>query len=288
MTDITFEQTPRPSATALSVATPQLRPIDFVEPAAIRTTTRRVHVVLPAYNEEGSLGSLLGRLDEVPRSIPLEVWVINDGSTDRTAEVAAAPPATLDVHLVNHPQNRGLGQAVQTGLRSVLAVADDDDVLVVMDADDTHDPALIETMVRDISNGADIAICSRFTAGGDDSTAPRFRRLLSRGAAITFDRFLKLEGVHDFTSGYRAYRVSLLRRAAGHWGERLIEEQGFACMVELLLKLRHCHPLVTEVPLVLQYDRKQGASKLRLGRTLKQYVRLFLRESFAPPPFREV
>lgn len=267
---------------------PQLRQDDIDRPSQDSAATRLVHIVLPAYNEEGSLVPLLNRINDLAASQPLDVWVIDDGSTDRTAEAAAGSPSSLDVHVVTHDVNRGLGQAVQTGIRSVLAMADDDDVLVVMDADDTHDPALIPAMVHEIDTGADITICSRFTPGGDDSTAPRFRRLLSRGAAMTFDHVARIDGVHDFTSGYRAYRVSLLRRAADHWGERLIEEQGFACMVELLLKLRHCHPQFAEVPLVLQYDRKQGASKLRLARTLRQYFKLFVRDSFSPPPYRKI
>ena len=127
------------------------------------------------------------------------------------------------------------------------------------------------------------------TAGApNDATAPPLRRLMSRGAAHMFRVVAKVDGVRDFTSGYRAYRVSLLRRAAGHWGERLVVEQGFACMVELLLKLRHCNPRIAEVPLVLQYDRKQGASKLKLARTLKQYFKLLVRESFTPAPYRQV
>jgi dolichol-phosphate mannosyltransferase len=82
--------------------------------------------------------------------------------------------------------------------------------------------------------------------------------------------------------------VSLLRRAIGHYGERLVEEQGFACMVELLMKLRHCNPQIAEVPLVLQYDRKQGASKLKLGRTMKQYLKLVVRENVSPAPYRQL
>lgn len=246
------------------------------------------HVVLPAYNEEGSLPSLLVRLAATSRTEKLVVWVIDDGSADRTAEIALEGVRGLDVRLVRHPQNLGLGQAVQSGIRAVLETADPDDFVVVMDADDTHDPALIAELHRGIDAGADVVICSRFVDGGDDSTAPLFRRGLSRGAAVTFRRVLRLDGVHDFTSGFRAYRVSLLARAAMHWGERLVEEQGFACMVELLLKLRHCEPVITEVPLVLQYDRKQGASKLRLRRTIGQYIKLLVRDRLAPPPYREL
>ncbi len=244
------------------------------------------HVVLPAYNEQASLPSLLKRLAAAAATERIVVWVVDDGSADRTAEVAEAGAPGLDVRLVRHPQNMGLGQAVQTGIRSVLDAADPDDYVVVMDADDTHDPAMIRKMHERIDQGADVVICSRFVAGGDDSTAPPFRRLLSRGAAVTFERMLGLDGVHDFTSGFRAYRVSLLARAAKHWGERLVEERGFACMVELLLKLRHCNPVIAEVPLVLQYDRKQSASKLKLRRTIGQYVKLLARDRLAPAPFK--
>lgn len=243
-------------------------------------------VVLPAYNEEASLPGLLARLAAAAATETMVVWVVDDGSVDGTAAVATAGFVGLDVRLVRHERNRGLGAAVQTGIRAALAAADPDDFVVVMDADDTHDPELIATMHRGLAAGADIVICSRFVTGGDDSTAPAFRRVLSRGAAVTFRRVLRLDGVHDFTSGYRAYRVEVLAQASKHWGERLIEERGFACMVELLLKLRHFDPVVAEVPLVLQYDRKQGESKLRLRRTIGQYVTLLARDRLAPAPER--
>lgn len=249
-------------------------------------TVGAAHVVLPAFNEERSLPPLLARLAATAREERLVVWVVDDGSSDGTAALVTAGVPGLDLRLVTHPQNLGLGQAVQSGLQAVLDSADPDDFVVVMDADDTHDPALVTPLRAALDRGADIAICSRFVTGGDDSSAPGYRRLLSRGAATVFRRTLRLGDVHDFTSGFRAYRLPLLVRAATHWGERLVEEQGFACMVELLLKLRHCRPVVAEVPLVLQYDRKQGASKLRLARTLRQYVTLLARDRLAPAPYR--
>ena len=250
----------------------------------------RTHIVLPAYNEALSLPPLLERLasmDEV-WGRPVTVWVVDDGSTDDTAAIAGRGHPTLPVELIEHPENRGLGQAVHSGLRTVAAAAADDDIVVVMDADDTHDVMLVPRLVGAIEDGADVAIASRFVAGGDDTTAPTFRRALSRGAAAVFRVALPLDGVHDFTSGYRAYRVAVLRRVMRHYGERLIEEQGFACMVELLLKLRHCHPAIAEVPLVLRYDRKGGPSKLKLGRTIRQYLTLLVRDRVSPPPFHGI
>ncbi len=255
--------------------------------ATVRTSGR-AHVVLPAFNEEASLPPLLERIAEVALTERITVWVVDDGSADRTASVAEAGFGELDVRVVRHLVNLGLGRAVLSGLRAALEESGPEDIVVVMDADDTHDPGLIRLLQAEITAGADVAICSRFVPGGDDRTAPFGRRMLSRGAARLFHRALDVDGVRDFTSGYRAYRASLLARASAHWGERLIEEQGFACMVELLLKLRHCRPVITEVPLALRYDRKQGPSKLKLRRTLVQYLKLLVRDRLSPAPYRKL
>jgi dolichol-phosphate mannosyltransferase len=262
--------------------------VAIAEGARRARVTSVTHLVLPAYNEVESLPPMLRRLRDMTAGWDgsVRIWVVDDGSSDGTADVAHHGPEGLDVTVVSHPRNLGLGQAVHSGLRAAAAAAHGDDVVVVMDADDTHDVGLIPLLHQALTDGADIAIASRFVRGGNDSTAPPFRRLLSRGAAVLFRLALPLDGVRDFTSGYRAYRVSLLQRAVSHYGERLIEEQGFACMVELLLKLRHCRPVVVEVPLVLRYDRKQSASKLRLGRTVVQYLELLIRDRLTPPPFR--
>ena len=253
---------------------------------AFRTT----HIILPAFNEEESLPSLLERLGNLNQSMEgkLLVWVVDDGSTDGTGDIASKGVTGLDVKLVQHSRNMGLGQALNSGIRAVLEVAGDNDIAIVMDADDTHDVRLIPTMLERIDLGADIALASRYVSGGSDATAPAYRRLLSRGAAFVFRSLLPLKGIHDFTSGYRAYRVSLLRRATSHWGERIIEERGFACMVELMLKLRHCDPRIDEVPMVLRYDRKRGGSKLRIFPTLMQYLKLAIRDRLTPPPFRNI
>jgi dolichol-phosphate mannosyltransferase len=250
-----------------------------------------IHVALPAYNEAESLPNLLARYRALPKELGshLRIYVINDGSSDDTSAVAQENAGDLNLTVVEHPRNMGLGQAVQTAISTIVSNADDDDLMVLMDADDTHNPALIGDLAKAIEQGADIAIASRFVAGGNDSTAPMFRRLLSRGAAYCFRAALPVDReVGDFTSGYRAYRVSMLRRALDHWGERLVEERGFACMVEVLLKLRYCKPVIAEVPMYLEYDRKQGASKIKIFRTILQYLKLAIRDRVSPPPYRDL
>lgn len=248
--------------------------------------TENSYFILPAYNEEKSLPNLLKRITSLQdiSSNSLKVLVVDDGSTDKTAAIVQQGFSGLDIRLISHAGNMGLGQAVQTGIKEALELASDNDIIIIMDADDSHDVALFDSMKTKIQNGADIVIASRFVEGGDDSSAPLLRRFLSRSAIFVFRTFLPLEGINDFTSGYRAYRAGFLRTAYAHWGERLIEEQGFACMVELLLKLRYWSPAIEEVPMNLRYDRKLSASKLKLGRTLSQYLKLFFRNLLAPPP----
>ncbi len=252
-----------------------------------KTPVGQVHVILPAFNEEESLPNLLRRFAQLNREHPeldLIIRVIDDGSSDRTAAVAAQPYDALKVRVHSHPKNLGLGQAMLTGVQRTVAWAKANDVIVAMDADDTHDVNLIPKMAVQLADGACISIASRFVDGGCDATAPPFRRLLSRGASVVFHTVFPLEGIRDFTSGYRMYRAELLNQAVFHWGERLIEENGFACMVELLLKLRHWEPEIQEVPMLLRYDRKMSASKLRLFRTLRQYLVLAIRNAVTPAP----
>jgi dolichol-phosphate mannosyltransferase len=248
-----------------------------------------VYFVLPAYNEEESLPNLLDRIAALKSTlgVKVNVVVVNDGSSDNTEIVAKQSAENLSLTLVNHEKNMGLGQAVQTGIKEALSQAGSNDIILIMDADDTHDVSLMDQMVSKIENGADIVIASRFVDGGNDKSAPPFRRLLSRGASVVFKTLLPLNKINDFTSGFRAYRVSLLKKASIHWGETLVLEQGFACMVELLLKLRHWNPDIVEIPFFLRYDRKMGESKLKLSKTLFQYLKLAIRDRVSPAPRRK-
>ncbi len=259
-----------------------------IHPTIMTEKVGAVYYVLPAYNEEESLPNLLKRIEglDISHNIKVNVIVVNDGSSDKTGEVATNVSKNFHLTLVNHEVNMGLGQAVQTGIKEALSNAENNDMIVIMDADDTHDVTLLDEMITRIEEGADIVIASRFVAGGDDKSAPPFRRLLSRGASFVFKTLLPLNKINDFTSGYRAYRVNILQKASLHYGETLIHEQGFACMVELLLKLRHWSPNIVEIPFKLRYDRKLGASKLKLSKTLLQYLKLAIRDRVSPAPRR--
>jgi dolichol-phosphate mannosyltransferase len=236
-------------------------------------------IALPAYNEEQSLPPLLGRFVELAaalrgRGARLGVLVVDDGSRDGTAAAAAAFQGRLAIEVIPHGANRGLGAALRTGIRAALDRAKAGDLIGTMDADDTHDPALYLAMWDRIEGGADLVIASRYAPGGREIGLTPLRRALSRGASLLLSLAAPVRGARDYTCGFRLYREALLRRAHAAWGDRLIEESGFTCMAELLLKLGRGGARVAEAPLVLRYDRKEGASKMKLTRTIARYFAL--------------
>jgi dolichol-phosphate mannosyltransferase len=232
-----------------------------------------IWVVLPAFNESEALPRLLARFAElcrVHRELELRVIVVDDGSRDGTAEAARAASGDLRLKLLTHETNQGLGFTLRDGLAAALSEAGDDDVIVTMDADDTHPVELIPVMVEALQHGADVVIASRFRPGARVLGVSPTRQLLSGAAAVLVALVFPTRGIRDFTCGFRAYQKAVLARARDRFGTEFIAATGFQVQCDILLKLRALSPSVrfAEVPLVLRYDRKSGASKMKVARTV--------------------
>ena len=90
---------------------------------------------------------------------------------------------------------------------------------------------------------------------------PLLRRFLSYAASTLFRVLLPISGVKDFTCGYRAYRAKAIKDAIALDGDRFMDQDGFQCMVDILLKLRKMNLIFGEVPFVLRYDLKEGEAR---------------------------
>jgi len=244
----------------------------------------KVFVALPAYNERENLATLIGSWAAV-----LEEWggeyrivVVDDGSTDGSGELLEDLARQYPLDIVTHERNLGLGAALRDALSAAVQQADPDDLIVTMDADNTHPPELFPQMVDLLrSDKLDVVIASRYRTGSRIVGLSRWRRFISFAARMLFKVVFPVRGVRDYTCGFRLYRAGALQEAIHAWTLNFIEERGFACMVEVLLKLAARGVRFGEVPMTLRYDAKGGSSKMRVVQTMSKTLRLLVRMRFS-------
>lgn len=250
-----------------------------IRPTIQSPRTSRVIVVLPAYNEEANIGNLLRRIFEslTDENLGFSIIVVNDGSSDRTQQILEEYGREFPLSVYHHESNQGLGATLRDGLREAAEVAVERDIVITMDADESHTPGLMIRMIRMIREGYDVVIASRYQRGSRVYGLSLHRRIISRAASLLMRLLFPTSGVSDYTCGYRAYRAEALKQAYSLYGDSLVDEEGFQCMVDILLKLRRLPLIFGEVPLILRYDLKRGPSKMRLMRTSTKTLRLLWR-----------
>lgn len=239
-----------------------------------------IYVVFPAYNEEKVIRPTLLALARAMRGRDREyrAVLVDDGSADATvaeAERAAAESGgTLALTVLRHEVNRGLGAGLRTGIYWCLDRAGDADVIVTLDADNTHPPALIPELVDKLSEGYDLAIASRYRSGAEVRGVPGYRRALSDVGRLVFQVLYPIPGVRDYTCCFRAYRVPALRRARLVYGDALCTARGFEAVMDLLLRLGPLGVRVAEIGFVLDYGERAGQSKMKVLRTIASTLAL--------------
>jgi dolichol-phosphate mannosyltransferase len=253
-------------------------PISFMESSGFRNLKgNRCIIILPCYNEEQNVQDLVLSLGEMlSKCLCFHIVVVDDGSTDKTLEISKGLASIYPITIVRHSKNLGLGAALKDGLSTALELTSDNDFIVTMDADNTHKPECIPKMLKLLNNGADIVIASRYIRGGLQLNVPFHRIFLSRAINLIL-RFLTGVPVHDITSGFRAFKVTVLREAVRHFGDRFITSRGFEVAVEILIKMYWYggnNIRICELPLVLDYSVKKGRSKMKLFYTIMRYIKI--------------
>ncbi len=238
-----------------------------------------IFVVLPAYNEAGGLPSLLTKiqLTFAANGRDYHVIVVDDASTDNTAEIASKATFKMPLTLIQHQHNQNLPGALRSGFAEANRLAVDGDIIVTMDGDDTHQPGSINRLIQMIEDGYDIATASRFQSGSRVVGVPPLRIFMAWAARMLFKAIMPIPGVRDYTCGYRAYRAEALRQAMKFYGDQFVSEDGFSCMADVLLKMRRFGFLYGEVPMVLRYDQKLGGSKMAVANTAWLSLKLLLK-----------
>jgi dolichol-phosphate mannosyltransferase len=177
--------------------------------------------------------------------------------------------------MIEHKSNMGLGAALRSGLLAAAEEALDDDVVITMDSDNTHDPKNILCMLI-AARKADVVVGSRYVTGGVQLNVPLHRVVLSKIINSVVGVLFRLP-VKDATSGFRCFRAPTLKRLRTVLGDSIVNSNGFDSSLELLLKAVRLGGFVTEVPILLNYGKKGSRSKMRLLSTIIRYLILISR-----------
>lgn len=216
-------------------------------------------LILPTYNEAENLelivrAALAVLEDAAPGAH--QILVVDDNSPDGTGEIADRLAAELAAVSVLHRTGReGLGPAYLAGFRHAL----DHGAAYIfeMDADFSHDPHDLARLLRAVrDDGADVALGSRYVAGGDVEDWGLVRRLISRGGSLYAQRVLGLR-VRDLTGGFKCFRAEVLEAIE----LPSVRAKGYAFQVELTNRAIAAGFTVVEVPIVFR-DRVRGNSKM--------------------------
>jgi len=230
-------------------------------------------VVVPTYNERDNLEPLVGAILE--QGADFSLLVVDDGSPDGTGELAErlkdGRPGRIDV--LHRPGKLGLGTAYIAAFKWALARGCD--YVLEMDADFSHDPAVLPRLLA-AGRGADLALGSRYVAGGGTPDWSLSRRIISRGGSLYARTILGLP-VRDLTGGFKCFP----RRTLEALDLDAVRSEGYAFQIELTYRVFQLGGRVVEIPIIFP-DRRVGQSKMT-GRIVREAMLAVWRMRFTPP-----
>ncbi|MBM3255765.1 MAG: polyprenol monophosphomannose synthase [Candidatus Omnitrophica bacterium] len=214
-------------------------------------------VVIPTYNEAGHIESLISQILNFQPKI--NILIVDDNSPDGTGRIVDGLSKKSDrIKILHRPKKLGFGKAYLEGLCYALSQSPPYDKVIQMDADFSHHPKYLNALLE-ATEDKDIAIGSRYIAGGRIPDWELCRRALSRLANIYVYFWLRLK-VKDCTGGFRCFRREVLDKI----GLTTIKSNGYFFQIEVLERCLRLGCSFKEVPITFT-ERKEGKTKLRLS-----------------------
>lgn len=237
-----------------------------------------LHIVAPVYDEAPNLPRLIGGFralaDLHGGDHELSFLLVDDGSTDGTAELARTLAEGLPLTVLSHERNVGPGAAFATAFEWLAGSLHADDLVLTLEGDNTSRHELVARMLLRSQEGDDAVLASPYMYGGGIVHTNPFRVVVSHLANLLVKELLGVHGILTVSSFFRLYRGSIVLRLQERYGPRILERRGFECMVEMVLKLVYAGASISEVPMALDTSRRAGKSKLKFFRTVRGYLAL--------------
>ena len=235
--------------------------------------------LVPVYNEEDNISQLLKSISKFAkdRSWDFCVYIVDDGSTDKTLEVANRHKDFIPLNIFALEKNMGPGAAFKKGFKEILSGENENALIITLEADSTGDLDILETMTEKAEAGTFLVLASCYAKGGGVEGASFFRKAMSLAANVFIGFISKRSDIRTYSSFYRVYKYSAIDRLYKLYGEEFMEETGFACATELFMKLARLKGSIEEVPMKLNCKRRVGKSRMKIMPTVLAYLRIFYR-----------
>ncbi len=249
-----------------------------------------IKVLLCCLNEQKNLPKVftdlfreLKKLDE-----KFEVIMCIDGTFDGSSRIISEFQKSHKIKVLPKKNQRGLGLAYKRLFLEVIKNSVDEDLVITLDADNTHNPKqLLEMLKHFRKNSLDFLVASRFCGNSVMSDFPIHRQLISKSTSLLLQNIFAVkkvsgEKLQDYTSGYRIYKVEKLKKLFAQEKDDFITEPEFTYTCEILIKLARLDSRLDEIPIFYDYGKKIGKSKLRVSRNFWRLLVMLRRLFFAP------
>jgi dolichol-phosphate mannosyltransferase len=246
-------------------------------------TMQNLFVIVPVYNEESNIQALFDAFSSLHKEFSgrfnMIFILVDDGSQDKTVEVARTFGIGLRLDVLAHGVNKGPGAAFATAFSSLAGRLSEADWVITMEGDNTSRHELIRQMLTRTEEGFDVVLASPYMYGGGFTQTSFLRKLLSSGANLLVRDLLDIRGILTVSSFFRLFRGSAILRMHRVFGVGVVERLGFESMVEMVMKMTMLRLSISEVAMQLDSSRRHGKSKMKIFRTIGGYLALYSRKS---------
>jgi len=239
--------------------------------------TLTIFVLIPTYNEAQNIELLANKLcTTLPAGNTFLVFV-DDCSKDNTIDLIKKHfSLEYGIEIIEKNQNKGPGDSFNIGFDWIIKHSKNNhDIIVTMEADNTSDIGILNNMITISQLGYDLVLASVYSQGGGFSKTSLFRKIVSFFANLMFRSIFNIKAL-TLSSFYRIYSISLLKSIQNEFST-IIFENGFICMLEILLKSIKLNARIIEVPMILNSDVRKGESKMKIIKTTISYTKFLIK-----------
>ena len=240
-----------------------------------------IKIILCCFNEAENLKKLLPDLEREMQLVKrdFELLICLDGTSDESLEVINNFSQNCKIKVLPQINQRGLGLAYKRLFLEIVKTCHDNDLVISLDADNTHDPQQIGEMLTYFEkNSLDFLVASRFYGNSLMEDFPFYRKMISKGTSLLLQTIFAVkkisgENLQDYTSGYRIYRVEKIKKLFAQEQNNFITEPEFTYTCEFIIKLSRIESRIDEIAISYDYGKKIGQSKLRI---MRNFLRLLI------------